>query len=251
MHITHRCNLSCKFCAHYCDYHYGGDIPFEEGAEWIRAWSRRITPKSFHLLGGEPLLSRDAERYMRLAAECFPDADRCLVTNGILFSNRLDLIPALIDTRTCLLVSLHTEYTPHQIEMLKQSLTLAMDAAIGQGMRLRVFNTAEGWRRLYQGEGTEILPFDDGDAQTSCQNCAIGNSPIIHEGKLWKCPPLAFLPCIVDQLKYRGQWEPYLKYQPVAIDAPDETLEAFLKRDCDGCGMCDTSAAVSGQGRSG
>lgn len=238
MHITHRCNLSCKFCAHYCDYHYGGDIPFETGAQWITAWSRRIAPKSFHLLGGEPLLSSAAERYVYLAAERFPQADRGLVSNGVFFSERLDLVPALINTRTCLLISLHADYTAQQLDALKQSLKLAVEVAVGQGMRLRIFNAAQGWRRLYQGEGADILPFDDGDERMSCQNCAIGNSPVIHDGKLWKCPPLAFLPCIVCKLKNPAPWEPYLKYQPVAADASDQALEAFLKRDSDGCGMC-------------
>ncbi len=28
MHITHSCNLACKYCSHYCDYGYTGDMLF-------------------------------------------------------------------------------------------------------------------------------------------------------------------------------------------------------------------------------
>lgn len=237
MHINHHCNLNCQYCAHFCEYGYGGAVPYEIGARWIRSWSERLAPKLFHLLGGEPLLHPDAGRYVTLLAERFPDAERTFVTNGILLPKREELLPVLIQTRTALSISLHSLHSGEQAAQLNRGLKLALQYK-AKGLRVEVLDTTQKWLKIYQGEGRFIKPFADGDPETSWKNCSVGHSPILQDGKVWKCPPLAFLPQIIGKLETKALWEPYLAYKPLELHATDDEIEAFIAGESHCCGMC-------------
>ena len=239
MHITHICNLMCKYCAHYCDFGYAGEVPYAQGAEWLCAWAERLAPQQFRILGGEPLLHKDAEKYMRLCAKCFPEAKRDFVTNGLFLRKREDLLPVLIETHTVLIISLHPLRSKQQEAVLNDALTLAYQY-MPKGLCLRIDNCTNTWRKPYLGEGASIAPFTDGDPEKSFQNCT-GYCKTLHQGKLWKCPSLAYLPLIVDQLETKRFWEPYLQYEPLGIDASDAEIAAFIKGNSQFCGMCSTS----------
>ena len=240
MHITHACNLMCKYCAHFCDFDYAGEVPFTQGEEWLRAWAERLAPRQFRIMGGEPLLHKDAEKYIRLCAQCFPETHRDFVTNGLFLCKRADLLPVLIETQTVLTISLHPLRSKQQETALNDALALAY-RYMSQGLSLRINNSVNSWGKQYQGEGASIAPFTDGDPEKSFQVCSAKNCKTLHQGKLWKCPPLAYLPLIVDQLETKAFWEPYVQYKPVEIDASDAEIAAFLEGDSQFCGMCATS----------
>ena len=243
MHIIHTCNLMCKYCAHYCDFGYTGEVPYAQGAEWLRAWGERLAPRTFRILGGEPLLHKDAEKYIRLCAQCFPKATREFVTNGLFLRKREDLFPALIETHTILTISLHPLKSQQQAAALNSALALAY-RYMSEGLFLRVDDTTGRWGKSYLGEGAAIMPFSDGDSEQSFQRCGCSYCKTLHQGKLWKCPPLAYLPLIVDQLETKRYWEPYLQYTPLGVDASDAEIAAFIEGDSQFCGMC---AATSGR----
>ena len=237
MHITHACDLGCKYCAHYCDFGYGGEVPYAQGEEWLRAWAERLAPQKFRILGGEPLLHKDAESYVRLVAELFPDAKRDFTTNGLLLRKREDLLSAFIETNTMLTISLHPLESKRQEAVVNDALILAYQHQ-EKGLQLRIVANKRRWKKYYQGEGNTILPFMDGAPEKSAQSCSTIQCKTLHQGKLWKCPPLAYLPLIADRLETKRFWEPYLRYEPLGIDASDETIAAFIKGDSLFCDMC-------------
>ncbi|MCL1915248.1 MAG: radical SAM protein [Desulfovibrionaceae bacterium] len=237
MHITHACNLGCKYCSHYCDFGYAGEVSYVQGEEWLRAWAERLAPENFRLLGGEPLLHKDAAKYVRLCAELFSEAKRDLVTNGLLLRKREDLLAVLMETGTRLSFTLHPLVSGKQEDVVNDALDLAYQYK-KKGLRLHVSKRTDKWMKGYRGEGVAILPFTDGAPERSFQSCGSAICKTLHQGKLWKCPPLAYLPLIAEQLETKESWEPYLRYEPLGIDASDEAVAAFIKGDSRFCDMC-------------
>ncbi len=243
MHIAHACNLRCKFCTHYCDIGYGGLVPHAVGAEWLKTWSRRVRPERFYLLGGEPLLNPELDLYLRTARECFPDSKRLVVTNGLLLTRIESILPVFIETGTRLHISIHP--IPRSEEArLTEGLALA-ERWLRRGLLVSYRGGIQNWYAPYRDEGPAIKPYADDDARASfAALCGKdGKSCVnLHEGKLWKCPALAFLPMVIDKLEHRAQWEPYLQYRPLAPEAGDEELAKFIALDAEFCDICPAGA---------
>lgn len=96
------------------------------------------------------------------------------------------------------------------------------------------------WRRMWKLSGPNIRPFTDGDPEASWTDCPSAPCATILNGKLYKCPPVAFLPMLRSKLgDLRPEWDPYLDYQPLEPGCTDEELEEFLARKAEPCcGMC-------------
>ncbi|MFQ5732854.1 MAG: hypothetical protein ACE5KM_12980, partial [Planctomycetaceae bacterium] len=61
----------------------------------------------------------------------------------------------------------------------------------------------------------------------------------LHDGKLWKCPAIAYLG-IQDRKYGLGEsWKPYLAYEPLEVECSDAELREFVERRVEAaCGMC-------------
>lgn len=235
-HVVHTCNLSCDGCQHYTNHNLGGLVPFEEGSRWLQQWGRRVQPKRFKLLGGEPLLNKDLPRYVRCAAGVWPDADRMVTTNGLLLERCPGLADALLETETRVMVSRHSN-DPAYVD----KFMAALDVLRRWGVEWTADDATKYWYRTYQGDGAGIRPFTDGDPRASWGACACRNCMQIHEGALWKCPPVAYLKPYVKKFPGvdRKAWAPFIGYQPLGIDATDEQLHEFVTRDTEPmCGLC-------------
>jgi len=238
LHVSHSCNLRCANCSHYCNIGYHKKIDHVAALESIEAWSKRITVKQFALLGGEPLIEKRVTDYIRKAAEVFPYAERRLVTNGVLLYNHSDDLAKLIsETKTRLIVSLHVIPEQQKSKMLK-SLSVLNRWIKEYSVNATIKAIDSRWFQIYRGTDCDILPFAENNPAESKRHCT---TPCVNlvEGALWKCPPLAYLPMIIDKLRYRKAWEPYLAYQPLQLSASDEAINN-LPKDTHCCEMCPT-----------
>lgn len=234
MDISYACNLRCDGCSHYSNYALPGVVRFADAQAWLSAWSERLHPLRFRLLGGEPAINPDAHKIIRLAAELFPNSDRALVSNGLLLHKRADILQALAETGTALNISLHdqTEETRAEINRIQ---------AWAQDLGVRCVVSAaipEDFTRLYQGTGKDIIPFDDKQPFASWACCDEKNCACIHDGLLWKCPPLAFLGPLDKKITLRPEWQRYLAHRGLPPSAPADQLYAYLvypEKDCDMC----------------
>lgn len=236
MHVVHACNIRCKNCSHYCDIGYARRIDHDAALESIGEWSRRISISRFSLLGGEPLLEKRVVDYIEKVAAAFPYADRRLVTNGILLYKYDDSFAQLIkSTNTRLVISLHVVPDQYREKQMKSFATLK-EWIKKYSLKATIKEINTKWFKLYHGNGYEIRPYNDNNAAESRKHCL---TPCVnlHEGTLWKCPPLAYLPMIIEKLHYKRDWAPYLAYRPLQISASDEAL-ASLSSDSSCCGMC-------------
>ena len=55
------------------------------------------------------------------------------------------------------------------------------------------------WLAQYKGFGDKMEPFEDNNPKSSWNACVSKLCVQLHQGKLWKCPALAYLPM---QAKY-------------------------------------------------
>lgn len=85
-HIADQCNLNCIACEHYSGLVKKPVFPvFEKFNQDLWKLHEYISDIGvIRILGGEPLLNPEIERYLRLTREVYPLADIRVVTNGLL-----------------------------------------------------------------------------------------------------------------------------------------------------------------------
>lgn len=242
MHLAHACNLRCEGCTHYSNYVLKGTVSFAEGGQWLRSWSRRISPLYFSFLGGEPLLNTELFDFLRLAREIWPETEVRLVTNGLRLDRWPGLWSVLGETKTRLMISIHSRDKVYQSRM-RPILELTRSQAAAHGFAYDERNCVARWYKLYRGQGPSMEPFDDDNPSASWRVCQNKNCVTLQDNALWKCPPIAHLPHVAMNynLSSKKSWQPYLKYKPLPLDVTDEEIMAFFSRRAESfCGMCPT-----------
>lgn len=85
-HIADQCNLNCKACSHYSglvkEPHFPNLQKFTRDFERLHEFIDDIGV--IRILGGEPLLNRDVNEYIKLSRRLYPLANIYVVTNAIL-----------------------------------------------------------------------------------------------------------------------------------------------------------------------
>lgn len=241
MDLAHACDLKCRGCTHYSNYGLKGVVPFQEGEVWLRAWATRLTPGTFSFLGGEPLLNPGLLDYLRLARDLWPGAVRILITNGLNCHLLPSLFETLAETGTRLDISVHSHKDQAYLERFNLALVEIEKARLGLGFQVLLRTREYRFYRTYRGEGPDMLPFEDKDPEASWQACQNSACCTIHQGALWKCPPLAYLGLAAKKfgLDRQAAWQPYLAYRPVPVTAgEDELVKFFLTAAEPACGMC-------------
>ena len=227
MHLSHVCNLKCKHCSHYCDFSYDQPIPLQETLDSMRRWSARLVPKGVFLMGGEPLLNKDLLTYLDETPKIFPHSQIALLTNAVLLAKWGEpLAEALKRNRIKLIVSIHPR--PEQAEAaFKKSIRYLEELIARLDFIVEVRDAQEQWGALHLGQGRSMLPCQSNPIQAR-EICCSKDCINLHQGKLWHCPTLAYLPLIAGKLKHKEAWQQYLTYKPLSPDAGDREIQDFL-----------------------
>jgi hypothetical protein len=147
----------------------------------------------------------------------------------------------LKDPNACLYLSIHHP-SPEYQEKIRPVRTLLEAWKRKFGIRVEVYQSYGTWTRRYKGFGSAMEPFADGQPRRSWENCVGRHAKQLFEGKLWKCPPLAYLRLQHAKYNLSDKWKRYLKYEPLQPDCTDEELLAFLSREEEPCcNMCSAS----------
>lgn len=78
-----------------------------------------------------------------------------------------------------------------------------------------------------------------GEPEASWRNCPAKWCLQLHEGKLWKCPAIAYLGMQDRRYGLGKEWRPHLEYQPLLPDCDDEVLRQFVDQKTERiCAMC-------------
>lgn len=214
-------------------------VPLDEADRWMNLWNRRISPRTFSLLGGEPTIHPHLPEFLSLARRNWPGATLRLVTNGFLLY-RHPTLPLVLkdDPNAYLSLSIHHDSLEYW-EKLRPIMELLAGWVKRYGIRMICYNSHKNWTRRYKGVGSEMEPFEDGQPSHSWKNCPAKYCPQLFEGKIWKCGPLAYLNLQDAKYHLPEKWKPYLQYQPLEPGCSDEELhEFFARKEESYCAMC-------------
>ncbi len=239
LHVTHACNLACESCSHYSDHGHRGNLDPSEADRWMAAWSGRLRVDHFNLLGGEPTIHPRLAEFVTLVRRHWPDARISIVTNGFFLHRHPDLPAALRAAgRADIWLSVHhgdAAYT----ERLRPAREMLANWQRDHGIEVHIRPSLDQWTRRYRGFGAEMLPFEDGRPRRSWEICPSRWYKQLHDGKIWKCPPLAYLGMQKARYELSEQWDPYLRYRPLDPSCGDRELDAFLAIEDEAvCSMC-------------
>lgn len=240
LHISHACNLNCKHCTHFSNYDHKGLLPASKVEEWLSYWSHRLSPKRFSIMGGEPTLNPELCEILNISRKHFFNNGIHLLSNGFFLHKHPELEQTLIKNDIFLKVSLHAErglYKDYddKINSIESMLNTWK-------VRWKFTPSYKKWRKNYQGFGKEMKPFTDNDPKASWNCCFQRTCHQLHEGKIWKCPQIAYLKMQYEKYNLSDEWKPYLNYFPLEHTCTKkELLQFFAKQEENICAMCPAS----------
>jgi len=239
LHVSHACNLACESCSHYSNHNLKGNITLEKADEWMSLWNDRITPRVFSLLGGEPTVNPQLLDIIYLSREKWKYSKINLVTNGF-FLHRYPDLPKVLKEIGNVLLSISIHYNGEAyIDKIASNLALAKEWKRKYKIDIEIRPSAKYWTRRYKGYGSSIEPYEDNNPRASWKVCPAKYCAQLFEGKLWKCPPLAYLKMLDEKVHLSKKWERYLNYQALSPDCTKEELKAFIKqKEIIECAMC-------------
>ncbi|MDA9121207.1 radical SAM protein [Flavobacteriales bacterium] len=237
IHAAHGCNLTCDSCSHYSNQGHVGLLTTESADKQMALWSKRLNPKSFSILGGEPLLNNEIESILKVARKHWKNEIQ-LISNGFLLDRFPNLPKTLKKQNIKLIVSRHhnsPEYNAKVFEIFKTFKAWKLEYGISCEIR-DSFNT---WTTRYNGFGNSFLPFEDNDARKSWKTCPAKTCRQLFEGNIYKCSPITYLQLQKKKYSISEKWDPYLKYNPLTPTCSDAELSAFFAAEEEPiCTMC-------------
>ena len=242
LHVSHSCNLTCEGCTHYMNQGHSGNVSLETAIEWMDNWKDKVIPKRFTLMGGEPCIHPDLGDFVWETRKRWPNSYTEIVTNGFLLHRHPNLYEPLRKTKTVLAISVHSNEDKKYLERFKPVYELAREW-IDRGVEVELRPSIRHWQRQYKGFGDKMEPYEDNDPVSSWDVCVSRLCVQLWQGKLWKCPGLAYLPMQAEKYNLSDKWNPYLKYVPLSEESDAIEIKKFFLRKAESfCSMCPAHA---------
>jgi organic radical activating enzyme len=154
INITNVCNYSCTHCQSLNNFAFKGHQFWHEHQDQYKALSERIDIKTIQIIGGEPTLNPDFEKWVHGISSLWPDARLEIATNGSKLNVLNDTIyQVLVRNKGCLWVTCHdTDLYDNMLDFSKNFL----DAIVSDN---QVDATAHAnWKRSYDSIKDESWP---------------------------------------------------------------------------------------------
>jgi MoaA/NifB/PqqE/SkfB family radical SAM enzyme len=247
-HVAHSCNLTCQGCLHFSDYGHEGITDYETIKKWYSEWSPRLAPKTIDILGGEPLLNKDILKIISLTREMWDDPyleTINLQSNGLLLDRFPDL-PIILKEANCSICLSQHGNDPVYNKIFEKAKTTLAEWQDQYGIKTNIIDFYTFWMKPYLGYGDTMEPYEDNDPDESWNNCPTGQDCFqIHQGNIYKCSPLAYLPMQQTKVNLSKKWDFYLTYQPLTPTATDQEVIDFFNKGAEKfCGMCPTKTEL-------
>lgn len=248
IHLTHLCNLHCESCSHFSNFATPGNLTVENFERWSLPWKDYLAPHHVTLLGGEPTLNPQLCELLESATRIWRKRGTFLVltTNGFFLDRHPRLEKTLRENGIRLRLSKHGN-SPSYDKRWKDALervgkwrgvSIAYTNNTGAPDPTLEFSL-EKWTRRYHYDGAKIFPYQDGAPEESWKICPAKLSITLEQGRLWKCPPIAYLRLLEKKKLLGEEWAPYLAYEGIGPDCSYTELKKFIGREVEPiCGMC-------------
>lgn len=209
--IIDGCNLNCKGCCHFSNLFKTSEIYLLENFQRdVRRISQIYNVASFFLLGGEPLLMKNIDEYIKISRQYFPTSYLGILTNGLLIPS---LPQKILDVMRENNVIVHISGYPPTMKLLDK-----IKNAFGSNKIPYQFRDAtddkqfRSFMTLHAGNNPE-------KARAVCCN---EGCRFLRNGKIYKCP--------IDALSFRFAEVFGLKNYPKAagVDLYAENVSSLL-----------------------
>jgi len=206
----------------------------------MAAWARRVAPRTFSIVGGEPTLNRALPQIVQAAGEIWSGSRIRLVTNGLQLSRHPELprVLAAIGERSHLEITSHHP-SPEFQARFAPVWKIAAEWKDEYGIQIRFVDAASRWTRRYH-YADRAIQFMDGDPRLAWEACEGKKAPQIFEGNLWKCPPVAYFGLMSKMTSVDSQYlEMLSRYRSLDPVSTDHELAEFLGREDEAvCRIC-------------
>jgi Radical SAM superfamily/4Fe-4S single cluster domain len=240
IHAWHGCNLSCESCSHYSPLGIQGGPTAAQCAQWIDAWSDRLHPTVFSILGGEPTLNRDLAKIVEHALAAFPNSRIRLSTNGFLLNKHIELPEVMMRAADRVILEISAHHGSAQFEKkFAKVRSLADRWRREYGLHVEIKDSYNRWTRRYHVRSGEII-FLDGNPRAAWNACIGKHCKQLFLGKIWKCPPITYFNLMQGSLAVGDSWRRLAaSYRPLEPSCSDEELTSFfLLEEENVCRLC-------------
>ena len=206
-HVADQCNLNCKACEHYSALVKEDVFPdfakFEKDFTRLHDFIDDIG--LIRILGGEPLLNKDINKYIRLTRSLYPSARIFVVTNGLkLMSMNNEFYDTLKECNGDIYIS----YYPPMKETMDKVENLLQEKEVSY--TISTLNLEFGKKQI-------LKPLDDEQTLDAFFKCTQKVCNNFYDGKLASC----FLPFTTKY--FNGYFDKNLP-EDGAIDLYEEGL---------------------------
>jgi hypothetical protein len=212
-YITNQCNLACTNCNRFNDHDFRGHYYWEDSADAVTAWSKRINAPMITIIGGEPSLHPGLETWIVNLRRLWPETTIMIQSNGTnaKIAKNLDSYSRY---RVGWGVSLH-----------RPEMRTALERQWGNLIDNTEFTPAA---IIPQGD---VFAVHNSDPITAFNACTMRHSHTIFKGQLYKCPVMAVLPEFRTQqsvIMDSRQEQLLSQYQPLNADCTEQQLVDFV-----------------------
>ncbi|WP_287492386.1 radical SAM protein [Sellimonas sp.] len=248
--VSYQCNLSCIGCSNFCDYPHKGYENWETNEANIEQWAKIIEPEVFGIMGGEPLLNPELEKWIYGIRKYFPKTTILLMTNGTLLKNNSYIIDVLLNNSpSSIFITLQREredINNFVEQYINESKKRFIRKEIYQPLldkeyilldkrkfSIQIHETDKFIKR-YRGYGINIYPYNSCSQEEAYELCI--DRPILYKHQLYRCGKI---PLLKETLKLTGQildretnniWKECLDYRGLKCSDNESLMEEFFSK---------------------
>jgi organic radical activating enzyme len=212
-YITNVCNLTCRGCNRFNNYKFKGHQFWNDSADEIEAWSKRLDIEHITIIGGEPTLNPDLEQWVSNLRRLWPKAILMVQTNGTYYKPEYNEWSSIYEVAFA--ISVHDM---SEIEKMKHTWKY------GYFIQADVFRPAA----VIERSGYHV---HHSDISLAFNACDMKHDHTMFNGKLYKCPTMAVLPEFDQQFNLQlDQRQRNLldAYSPLNSNCSNEELQSFI-----------------------
>lgn len=245
IHVSDFCNLKCDNCNHFSNYGISGYITLEEYKNWNIPWSRKILPRTYQLLGGEPTLNPHLVEICTLSRDIWNKSKILLISNGFFLDKHPELPRVLEKNKIQLVISVHdnSEEYNEKLKKIKNTISTWKNK---YNFDFNFRESYENWTRTFLRDiGGNTIPYEENNPKLSFSNCLSKESKQIYKSCLYKCPPLTYLNLVKNKFQMSEKWDFYLGYKPLSPNCTTKELKDFFSlKEESYCNMCASNPVV-------
>ena len=237
IHLTEHCNLNCQCCSHFSNL----AEPEFTNIEVFERDIKRLSELSngevniIHLMGGEPLLNPNCERFFELTRKYFDKTEIKLITNGILLLKQKESFWQSMKDNNITLAP--TKY-PIKIDWDK-----IKEICGNMNIKLKFFNDENVIKTSFY---SPLNLEGDENPEWNFRNCFLANNCLILEnGRLYTC---SYIPNIRHFNKFFNKNIPISVNDYIDIHKARDYQEVlqFLAKPIPFCKYCDVKNRKDG-----